>query len=80
MARNGFIGLPVDTLTTLRSECVSALSDIMTSGQTVSVMGRQFSMANISEIQELLANLTEAIDSANGRLSTNAVFRFNGNL
>ena len=66
MARGDFIGLPLATLTSLRDKYITCLEAIAVAGSSYSIAGRSFSRANLGEVSSTIAELTLAIDSANG--------------
>jgi hypothetical protein len=66
MARGDFVGLPVATLNSLRSKYIECLEAIAVAGASYSIAGRSFSRANLSEVREIIAELTLAIESAAG--------------
>jgi hypothetical protein len=66
MAKGDFIGLPLATLTSLRDKYVTCLEAIAVAGASYSIAGRSFSRANLGEVRETIAELTLAIQSANG--------------
>ena len=61
MARGDFVGLPVATLNSLRSKYIECLEAIAVAGASYSIAGRSFSRANLSEVREIIAELTLAI-------------------
>ena len=75
---NAFIGLPSATLTTLQTSYVQAITDIATTGQSIAIPGRTLSRSNLTELQQALANINEAIASASGSRRKRATFRFGG--
>ncbi|NBW17221.1 MAG: hypothetical protein EBR82_55510 [Caulobacteraceae bacterium] len=66
MARGDFVGLPVATLNSLRDKYVACLEAIAVAGASYSIAGRSFSRANLSEVREIIAELTLAIENASG--------------
>jgi hypothetical protein len=66
MARGDFVGLPVATLNSLRDKYVACLEAIAVAGASYSIAGRSFSRANLSEVREIIAELTLAIENAAG--------------
>ena len=66
MAKGDFIGLPLATLTSLRDKYVTCLEAIAVAGASYSIAGRSFSRANLGEVRDTIAELTLAIESANG--------------
>ena len=66
MARGDFVGLPVATLNSLRDKYVACLEAIAVAGASYSIAGRSFSRANLSEVREIIAELTLAIEDAAG--------------
>jgi len=66
MARGDFVGLPVATLNSLRSKYIECLEAIAVAGASYSIAGRSFSRANLSEVREIIAELTLAIENAAG--------------
>lgn len=66
MARGDFVGLPIATLNSLRSKYIECLEAIAVAGASYSIAGRSFSRANLSEVREIIAELTLAIESAAG--------------
>ena len=66
MARGDFVGLPVATLNSLRDKYVACLEAIAVAGASYSIAGRSFSRANLSEVREIIAELTLAIQNASG--------------
>lgn len=66
MARGDFVGLPVATLNSLRSKYIECLEAIAVAGASYSIAGRSFSRANLSEVREIIAELTLAIESEAG--------------
>jgi hypothetical protein len=66
MAKGDFIGLPLATLTSLRDKYVTCLEAIAVAGASYSIAGRSFSRANLGEVRDTIAELTLAIQSANG--------------
>lgn len=61
-----FFGLPPATLNALMASYTQALTDIATAGQSHAVTGRSFTMANIAEVRNTIAELQAAINRANG--------------
>jgi len=66
MAKGDFLGLPLATLTSLRDKYVTCLEAIAVAGSSYSIAGRSFSRANLGEVRDTIAELTLAIESANG--------------
>jgi hypothetical protein len=66
MAKGDFIGLPIATLNSLRDKYITCLEAIAVAGASYSIAGRSFSRANLSEVREIIAELTLAIQSASG--------------
>ena len=66
MAKGDFLGLPLATLTSLRDKYVTCLEAIAVAGASYSIAGRSFSRANLGEVRDTIAELTLAIQSANG--------------
>ena len=66
MAKGDFVGLPLATLTSLRDKYVTCLEAIAVAGASYSIAGRSFSRANLGEVRDTIAELTLAIESANG--------------
>ena len=66
MAKGDFVGLPLATLTSLRDKYVTCLEAIAVAGASYSIAGRSFSWANLGEVRDTIAELTLAIQSANG--------------
>lgn len=66
MAKGDFLGLPLSTLTSLRDKYVTCLEAIAVAGASYSIAGRSFSRANLGEVRDTIAELTLAIQSANG--------------
>jgi hypothetical protein len=66
MAKGDFLGIPLATLTSLRDKYVTCLEAIAVAGASYSIAGRSFSRANLGEVRDTIAELTLAIESANG--------------
>ena len=66
MAKGDFLGLPLATLTSLRDKYVTCLEAIAVAGASYSIAGRSFSRANLGDVRDTIAELTLAIQSANG--------------
>ena len=66
MAKGDFVGLPLATLTSLRDKYITCLEAIAVAGASYSIAGRSFSRANLGEVRDTIAELTLAIESANG--------------
>ena len=66
MARGDFVGLPIATLNSLRDKYIACLEAIAVAGASYSIAGRSFSRANLSEVREIIAELTLAIENAAG--------------
>jgi hypothetical protein len=66
MAKGDFLGLPLATLTSLRDKYITCLEAIAVAGASYSIAGRSFSRANLGEVRDTIAELTLAIQSANG--------------
>ena len=66
MAKGDFLGLPLATLTSLRDKYITCLESIAVAGASYSIAGRSFSRANLGEVRDTIAELTLAIQSANG--------------
>ena len=66
MAKGDFLGLPIATLTSLRDKYITCLEAIAVAGASYSIAGRSFSRANLGEVRDTIAELTLAIQSANG--------------
>ena len=66
MAKGDFLGLPLATLTSLRDKYITCLEAIAVAGASYSISGRSFSRANLGEVRDTIAELTLAIESANG--------------
>ncbi len=66
MAKGDFLGLPLATLTSLRDKYIICLEAIAVAGSSYSIAGRSFSRANLGEVRDTIAELTLAIESANG--------------
>lgn len=63
---NAFIGLPIETLQTLQAQCVRAIQDVLTVGKSESFPGHTFTLADLSEVQDVLSDVNQAIDVAAG--------------
>jgi hypothetical protein len=76
MARGSFVGLPIATLTSLRTKYLECLEAIAVAGASYSIGGRSFSRANLGEVKDTIEELTYAIKLADGSrvLTTYAKF------
>lgn len=61
-----FFGLPTVTLQALMVAYTQALTDIATAGQSHAVTGRSFTMANIAEVRQTIAEIQAALNQAGG--------------
>ena len=64
MARGAFVGLPVATLTSIRTKYLECLEAIAVAGASYSIGGRSFSRANLGEVRDTIEELTYAIKLA----------------
>jgi len=71
MAYSDLMLLTSDELAALRTDALSALRGILTSGQSYSMMGRSFTKANINQLRELIADITAAQVAQSGTLVRN---------
>ena len=76
MARGSFIGLPVATLTSLRSKYLECLEAIAVAGASYSIGGRSFSRANLGEVRDTIEELSYAIGLASGTKVINTYAKF----
>lgn len=63
---NQFAGLPYPVLQSLMTAYQQALTDIATAGQSHAVTGRTFTLANIAEVRQTIAELQAAMNASNG--------------
>lgn len=61
-----FFGFPYATLQSLMSAFTQALTDIAVSGQSHSITGRTFTLANLPEIRRTIAELQAAMNQSQG--------------
>lgn len=73
--QNPFIGLPLDSLTSLRTKYLAALGAIAIN-QTYTLNGKSLSRANLSDVRDTVGMLNAAIDDANGDTSSAVVVGF----
>lgn len=66
MASAAFYDLPLATLQELQAEYIAAIKAIATNGVSYSIGGRSLSRANLTEVKDTLADITAAINRANG--------------
>jgi hypothetical protein len=71
-----FFGLPLATLTSLRAQYVTCLESIAVAGSSYSIAGRSFTRANLSEVSQVIKELTAAIDAASGKRVRRVVTAF----
>lgn len=73
---NPFDGLDAATLTTLRDDAVACLQAIL-KNQSYSLNGRSLTRANLSEVKNMVGQLTSALNLANGTTTDMTFVRFN---
>ena len=61
-----FFGLPLATLQSLQAKYIACLESIAVAGASYSIAGRQFTRANIGEVNQTIKELQAAIDNAAG--------------
>lgn len=61
-----FFGLDAATLTSMQSEYIACIRAVATAGQSYSISGRAFTRANLPELNQTLAEITAALNRANG--------------
>jgi len=76
MARGSFVGLPVATLTSIRTKYLECLEAIAVAGASYSIGGRSFSRANLGEVRDTIEELSYAIGLANGTKVINTYAKF----
>ena len=73
---NPFVGLDTATLTTLKTQCVAALSAILTN-QSYSLNGRSVTRANLNEVKDMVGQIQAALDVATGAAPEVTFVQFN---
>ena len=63
-------GLPLATLQALQTTYATALTQIVTGGQSYSISGRTFTRASLPEIRRTLLEITQAIGYTQGTRNT----------
>ena len=76
--RGVFFGLPTATLQSLLTQYQAALVACATGGQSYSISGRQFTRANLGEIQTTMMELQAAIGYSTNSRQTSAFPSFTG--
>lgn len=76
MAKGLLVGLPLATLTDLQTKYAECLAAIAVAGQSYSISGRSFNRANLTEVQNMLAEVNYAISLASGTARTFTVAGF----
>lgn len=61
-----FYGLDSATLATLKEAYTNAIVAVATAGQSYSISGRQFTRADLAELNQTLAEIIAAQNQANG--------------
>lgn len=64
---SAFYGLPIGTLQTLQSQYVDCISAIATVGKAYTVGNRSYTLADASEVRQILSDLNAAISKYNGQ-------------
>jgi hypothetical protein len=74
---NGFIGIPIGTLTSLQStyiDCITAIA----SNQSYTLNGRSVMRADLGKVQDVLANINAALAVAQGTSTSQSFVSFTG--
>jgi len=64
-----YFGLPLATVQNIRTEALNAIEAILKTGSSYSIGGRQLTRANLSELQNTVAETTAAIQRLSGPTS-----------
>lgn len=76
MAKGLLVGLPAATLADMQTKYAECLAAIAVAGQSYSISGRSFNRANLTEVQNMLAEVNYALAIANGTAVTRTVAGF----
>ena len=63
---SAFFNLPIGTLQALQTQYAQCAFEIATVGKNYTVGNRSYSLADLPEVQQVLANLNAAISKYNG--------------
>jgi NTP pyrophosphatase (non-canonical NTP hydrolase) len=74
---NPFLGLDAATLTTLKSETLEAVRAVL-KNQSYSLNGKSVSRADLSRLNEMLGQVSNALDLANDDTTTTSFVSFTG--
>ena len=74
---NPFLGLDAATLTTLKSETLDAVRAVL-KNQSYSLNGKSVSRADLGRLNEMLGQVTAALDYQNGDSVTQSFVSFTG--
>ena len=78
MLDNPFLGLDSATLATLKSKTLDAIQAVLLN-QSYSLNGKSVSRADLAQLNNMLGNLHDAINDANGSSTDTTFVSFNGN-
>jgi hypothetical protein len=74
---NPFLGLDGATLTDLKSRTLSAVQAVLLN-QSYSLNGKSVTRANLPDLTQMLGQLSDALEYANGQTTTNSYVSFTG--
>ena len=77
MLDNPFLGLDSATLATLKTKTLDAIQAVLLN-QSYSLNGKSVSRADLAQLNNMLGNLQDAINDANGRSTDTTFVSFNG--
>ena len=78
MLDNPFYGLDVATLTTLKTKTLDAIQAVLLN-QSYSLNGKSVSRADLSQLNQMLGTIVDALDYANGASTDTTFISFTGN-
>jgi hypothetical protein len=78
MLDNPFLGLDSATLATLKTKTLDAIQAVLLN-QSYSLNGKSVSRADLAQLNNMLGNLQDAINDANGSSTDTTFVSFNGN-
>lgn len=74
--RGDFFGLDTATLTSLQTSYIACLTAIATAGASYTIAGRQYTRANLGDVQQALAEINAALTRNAGTGVTQTFGRF----
>lgn len=78
MTDNNFIFLDPATLASLQTQFIACLAAIAVANQSYSIAGRQFTRANVGEVEQIVGKISFAIQYQSGRLTRNVLGNMSG--